>query len=101
MLKIPAVRVNLSDFETAAKSVENYILFMNNKMQTINTRVHTLEWTGEDCTAFFEKWNEIISQGSRYQAMTSVLHGYANYLRTAAAAYKEAQEEAVRRANRL
>ncbi len=100
---MPYIRVDHSRFESAAKILEEYLAFTRSKMLYANSSVNTLMqtgWQGNDANSFKNKWAEIIGTESTYVKMMKSLKSYADYLRYAASCYKQAQINAVNRAQR-
>lgn len=101
---MPFIRVDHSRFESAAKQLESYIDYAKSRMKDANTSVNNLiqtGWQGDDSISFRNRWNLVDSKESVYYKMMKSLKSYADYLRYASNAYKQAQINAVNRANRL
>ena len=97
------IQVDHSKFEAAASSVDAYVDLMKSKMGSAQGEINTLSaaWQGSDFTQFQTQWNGITNNDSTYTQMVKTLESYAEFLRFAAAKYKEAQACAVNRANGL
>ena len=59
------------------------------------------KWQGADKDAFWQKWIEAQGKDSTYEKVRETLSAYSKFLKYAAAQYKEAQSNAVNRANKL
>ena len=97
------VKVDYNKFEHAAGAIDTYISNHKTKMRKIDEEILKLSvnWQGNDYIALKNEWNEIKGNGSTSDKMLKALGNYAEYLRMAAKKYKEAQTNAVNRANSL
>lgn len=97
------IKVDHSQFEPAAVAVDEYVSSMKRKMNTANAHILSLrsDWSGEDYHAFLEAWGRATNEDSVYKKMVKSLESYADYLRYAGSQYKQAQTDAVNRANKL
>ncbi len=98
-----SIYVDHSCFEGAAKAVEEYVRKLDQGMNRANQAAEELSsgWKGSDYDAFMAKWHTIDDSSSVHAAMVQSLTAYAEYLRFAAAQYKNAQINAINRAERL
>ena len=97
------IKVDHSKFESAARAIDNYVSDMKTKMSSANGEVNTLSatWQGSDFTQFKSQWDKVTNSGSTYSQMLKALESYSDYLRYAASKYKNAQANAINRANSL
>ncbi len=97
------IRVDHSQFEKTATAIDNYVSLAKKKMNEAQTNVEqlTMNWIGDDSIQFKQEWYELTNYNSTYNSMIKSLESYANYLRHASKKYKEAQANAVNRANGL
>ena len=97
------IKVDHSKFETAASAIDSYVSSMKSKMGSANGQVNALSanWQGGDFTQFKTQWDKVTNNDSTYNNMIKSLESYAKYLRYASQKYKEAQSNAVNRANGL
>ena len=97
------IRVDHSRFNAAADSIDKYISTLNKEMKKSDSSVSNMLglWKGTDATAFSNKWSVIMGSGSTYMNFKKSLESYAKYLRYAGNQYKNAQANAINRANRL
>ena len=101
---MPFIRVDHSRFEATANQIERYIAYTKSRMNFAQSTVNSLtntDWLGQDAGAFRVKWEELSQTGSTYDKMIKSLSNYARYLRYVANSYKNAQTNAVNRAQRL
>lgn len=98
-----SIIVEHSKFEAAAKAIDTYVADVKREMKSADVSVNTLAgaWQGKDYTQFFAQWDKVTGSGSTYMEMIKALEHYSEYLRFAAKKYKNAQADAVNRANRL
>lgn len=97
------IKVNHSKFARTAEEVEDYVLVMKAMMSRAQEDVNLLlsSWKGDDANVFNSKWSTITENGSTYAGMVKSLESYAKVLRFAGEKYKNAQINAVNRANSL
>lgn len=97
------LKVRHKSLDEAANSIERYISAHNSKMNESTRTVDNLrnDWNGKDYIAVKNAWLKLRGQGSTSDRMVRSLQNYANYLRLASKKYKNAQKNAVDRANRL
>lgn len=97
------IEVVYTEFEKAAIDVDNYVAKIKQKMAAANNEVATLSgsWKGVDFQQFQSKWNELDDNGSTTWNMQKSLGNYAETLRYVAEQYKNAQKNAINRANSL
>ena len=91
------IRVDHSKFESAASAIETYVAKMKNKMSVAEGEINNLAaaWQGSDFSQFRVQWD------STYADMKKSFETYANFLRDTANRYKNAQANAINRANAL
>jgi len=97
------IRVDYSKFEVTASAIDTYVEKHKSNMSNANGEVNTLAdgWNGDDFTQFQNQWNRVTEDGSTSQKMIGAMGNYAEFLRYAANKYKEAQINAVNRANSI
>lgn len=97
------IRVDHSQFEKAAASIESYITKHKSKMKSIEQSVASLgaSWQGEDYNQLKKECQQMSASGSTSDKMLRSLDNYADFLRFAAKKYKSAQANAIDRANKL
>ena len=97
------IRVDHNKFENTASEIYTYISKHKRNMNKVDQEVITLasKWQGKDYETFKKQWNELNASDSTSTKMLNSLKNYAEYLRMAAKKYKEAQSNAVNRANSL
>ena len=97
------ISVDHSKFEPAASEIDSYVEYMKKKMGEADGDVAAMHsnWEGSDYTHFINQWDKVTNGESTYTQMVKSLESYAKYLRFAAGKYKDAQANAVNRANRL
>ena len=97
------IKVDHSKFDSAASAVEEYIDFMEGRMNSVQEEITTLSssWQGTDFIQFKTEYDKVDNDDSTYVQMKKSLESYAKYLRYAANKYKDAQARAVNRANNL
>lgn len=97
------IKVDHSKFEAAASAIETYVDRMKGKMGAADGEVTKLSaaWQGDDFTQFKVQWDKISGDDSTYSEMKKSFESYAKFLRFAADKYKNAQANAINRANNL
>lgn len=97
------IKVDHSQFERTASTIDTYIRNHRNKMNSIDAFVNSLgtSWQGNDYNQLKKEWQQIQGSGSTSDKMLKSLDNYADFLRFAANKYKSAQANAINRANRL
>lgn len=97
------IRVDHSKFESAASAIETYVAKMKNKMSVAEGEINNLAaaWQGSDFSQFRVQWEKAVSTDSTYADMKKSFETYANFLRDTANRYKNAQANAINRANAL
>lgn len=97
------IKVDHSKFEAAASAIETYLAQMKNKMGSADGEITKLSvaWQGDDFTQFKVQWEKVTGDGSTYSEMKKSFESYAKFLRFAADKYKNAQANAINRANSL
>ena len=102
-IRMSYIRVDHSKFETAAVSIDNYVEDMKRNMSSAENEVSTLSasWQGQDFNQFNNQWSKLTDSSSVHTQMVKSMESYAKFLRYAAKQYKDAQANAVNRANSL
>lgn len=97
------IKVNHNMLDTAANTIDEYIKNMNSKMGSANSSVTTMlaTWQGNDANAFKVKWDTVDDADSTHGMMKKSLESYSSFLRNASSKYKNAQINAINRANGL
>lgn len=97
------IKVDYKKFEQAAKAIDTYVTRHKSNMGKIEQEMIGLsaDWQGPDYTAVKKEWDEMNSTDSTSAKMLKALENYADYLRAAEKAYKEAQSRAINRADSL
>lgn len=97
------ITVNHSEFEKTATAIETYISKHKKGMNSINGSVESMgsSWQGNDYKQVKKEWQEIKGTDSTSDRMLKTLGGYAEFLRYSEGMYKNAQADAINRANRL
>ncbi|MBR5949285.1 MAG: hypothetical protein IKZ82_11675 [Clostridia bacterium] len=97
------IKVDYRTLEQASIAIEQYLSTHNNKMNKANAAMVELGnyWSGEDYTATYALWENVDRGASASNSMMKSLRNYAEFLKMASRKYKNAQENAVQRANRL
>ena len=98
------IKVNHSEFETAASAIDSFVNdTMKKQMNNAEKEVDGLaaSWQGRDYMQFKSQWSKVTGSDSSYTKMLKALESYSKFLRYAAKQYKEAQARAVNRANGL
>lgn len=93
------IEVDHSKFKTTSESINAFISESKKKMSEANEELFVLGWQGNDAEAFKNKWQEVSGDKSYYREFVTALENYADFLDYAAEKYKEAQINAVNRAN--
>lgn len=97
------IKVNHSELESTAKQVDSCVSNLKSKMSSANGKVSALAsgWAGSDFTQFLSQWKTVDNSDSTYYKLIKALESYSDYLSYAASKYKDAQTDAVNRANSL
>jgi WXG100 family type VII secretion target len=97
------IRVDHSRFEQVAGKIDEYVRKHKSEMAAANSEVQGVysSWQGEDAAKFQLQWEGVAAGDSVSQKMLNSLENYAEFLRFAATQYREAQANAVNRANGL
>ena len=97
------IRVNHTILNRTADAVDTYVRNMNSKMNSANTAVSTMlaTWQGDDAKTFKVKWDTVDNADSTHGMMKKALESYSSFLRDAGSKYKNAQINAINRANGL
>lgn len=97
------IKVDHSKFEAAASAIDTYVSNARKKMNNANGYVNDLSagWQGDDFSQFKAQWDKVTNNDSTYTQMIKSLESYAKFLRFAASKYKDAQANAINRANSL
>ena len=97
------IMVDHRRLETTATDIDRYINVHRRAMADIDNNIISLggSWQGEDYHRMQCEWNEMKNGSSTSEKMLKSLDNYADFLRWAAKKYKQAQADAISRANRL
>lgn len=97
------IKVDHSLFATSVKKIDEYVADMKMKMGNANDKIDELSstWQGNDNIQFKLQWDKVTCAGSTYAEMLKALENYSDFLQYASKEYKEAQVDAVSRANAL
>ena len=97
------IKVNHNTLDTAANTIDEYIRNMDSKIGKANSAVTTMlsTWQGNDANEFKVKWDTVDDADSTHGMMRKSLESYASFLRNASSKYKNAQINAINRANSL
>ena len=97
------INVDRTRLDRAAGVIETYVKNHRNKMNSANAEVTALSkaWQGTDFTQFRTQWNKVTEKGATSDKMLTSMENYAKFLRFASNKYKEAQTNAVNRANSI
>ncbi len=97
------IRVDHSQLDRAADTIEEKIRSHDSHMGQIATEVDNLEgsFSGDDYIAYKNQWITAIGEGSTYQNIKKAAQNYADFLRYASKEYKTAQANAVNMAERI
>lgn len=100
---MPKIKVDHSEFEKTAKEIDVYVKVLKDNMIKSQSEVTSLSsaWQGTDFTQFKKEFSQIDNKDSTHEQMVKALESYASFLRFAGNKYKDAQTNAVNRANRL
>ena len=95
-----SIQVEPSRLETAAANIENADSEYNRIYQAMYAEVDKMSssWQGKDNTMFTSQIKEFQDD---LRQISIVMREYANFLRTSARAYREAQDEIYSRATKL
>ena len=97
------IMVDYRRLEKTAGDIDGYINSHKRAMSEIDNNIVSLgaSWQGEDYFQLQREWDEMKSVSSTSEIMLKSLDNYADFLRWAARKYKQAQADAISRANRL
>jgi len=97
------IKVDHSKFARASRAVDDYVTLLKNKMDQAQREVDNMSrsWQGTDYTMFKNRWEKVTAHDSTYKQMIKSLESYSDFLTYAENKYKEAQTNAVNRANQL
>lgn len=97
------IKVNHNVLDTAANTIDEHIRNMDSKIGKANTSVTTMlaTWQGNDANEFKIKWDTVDDADSTHGMMRKSLESYSYFLRNASSKYKNAQINAINRANSL
>ncbi len=97
------INVDHSKFETAASAIETYISEQDKYMENMSDQIQylTSNWKGEDAVQFKLQWDTVTDATSTSEKLKNSLKNYAETLRYASTQYKNAQANAINRANSL
>lgn len=97
------ISADLGRLERAARAVDDYVRNHRANMNRANSEIMNLgnSWQGSDFNQFRNRWNTVTANGSSSSNMISSLENYSRFLRFAAGRYRQAQTNAVNRANSI
>ena len=97
------IKVNHKQLETTASVIDAYISKHERNMNAADQQIHILgaSWQGQDFQQFQVSWNKERESSSISKMMTKSLKSYEDFLIYTANQYKNAQANAVNRANGL
>ena len=97
------IDVDRKQLTSSASAIDSYVEAMKKHMDSADSEVRNLAsvWEGRDYAAFQSRWNKVTDRDSVYTNWQNALKNYAELLRFAEEKYKNAQKNAVERANRL
>ena len=97
------ITVDHKRLEKTANDIDGYINAHRKAMSEIDNNITSLgaSWQGKDYSQTVREWNEMKNSSSTSEKMLKSLDNYADFLRWAAKKYKQAQTDAINRANRL
>lgn len=97
------IKVNHSQFDKTAQALDDYVSKMSKQMSSADFAMKTMffSWKGIDASAYKTKWDKVMNSDSTYGNMKKTLTSYSKYLRNAGNKYKNAQANAINRANKL
>lgn len=97
------IRVDHKKLEGAAAKIDTYVSVHRSNMSAIGADLDRLNahWQGPDYTQVKREWDEMNAYDSVSMQMIRAMESYASFLRLASKKYKEAQINAVNRANSL
>lgn len=97
------IKVDHSKFSGAASAVDTYLAQLGKKMNGAKGEVNNMAsiWQGSDYTHFKAQWDKVVNGESTYSEMVKSLKSYSEFLKYAAEKYKNAQADAINRANNL
>ncbi len=94
------IKVDIAELEKTAAVVDEYVAVHKKRTAAIDRTMDGLNasWQGTDYDQVRKQWKEMIQKGSTSNKMLQSLEHYADSLRSAGAAYKNAKERAINRA---
>lgn len=97
------IEVNHKVLEQAAAEMDQYIDKHNQLIEEAGDAVRGMSafWDGDDYIQYSLKWETFTNGESTSKALTKNVKTYADFLRLCASKYKEAQTNAVNRANQI
>ncbi len=97
------IKVDFRMIDSTASVIDEYITSAKKCMKSAKDEVNSISnlWKGEDSVAFNNKWEECIGENSTYSRMVKSFESYSQFLKCAGDKYKEAQINAINRANGL
>ena len=98
-----SIKVDHSKFEPAAKEIDEYVAYLRKQMREVQNDGWNLmqNWQGADYVQFRARLDKIDNSDSTHAQMIKALESYAKFLRYAGQKYRDAQADAIRRANSL
>lgn len=100
---MPYINVDHSKFEAVAAEIDRYVTTMRAGMTVAQAEMTAmaLGWDGIDYDNAKTRFRTLDDKDSAHDKMIKALESYARYLRYAAKQYKNAQSNAINRANSL
>lgn len=97
------IKVDHSKFSAASTAVDTYVSNLKKNMKKAENEVSDLAslWQGKDYTQFKMQWSKVTDNDSTYYEMIKALDNYSKFLKYAAEKYKDAQTQAINRADKL
>lgn len=97
------IRTDFERFDNAIIITDEYVDLMKSEMANAGGEVNVLAttWQGADSEEFKTRWNTVTEEKSAYIQMVKAVDSYSSFLRFALNKYKDAQANAINRANSL
>lgn len=97
------IKADYGRIEEAAKIIEDYVIDIRKKMNQASVEITTLslEWNGRDFNYFKLQWDKTIGSSSAFSEMINSLEVYSKFLEAASSKYREAQINAINRADNM
>ena len=100
---MPYIKVEHSKFSNAVSALNEYTTVLENSMNGAQNEVSALSnaWQGADYAQFKREFDKLDNKDSVHARMLKSMKSYSKYLEYVSKQYKEVQNRAVIRANRL